>query len=238
MADRAPAWQVPALLGAAVATGVSLAWWKQKRLASSAVDPSITTASAPGKVMVTGGYLVLDPAFSGLVLSLSARFHSTISRLQLAEYNALRARLDPNHPDLAFDLPSPSKDVVLVRQLPVVLHAPQRSERPTLYWLAVAVTVDSSAAVDATVLKAEHIRCVRILRIVKGTAHSEDNKYVEYSLLYPLSLLCLLVPPADLWSKLQYGLALRLRGDYQFYSSVPPDAKVQICDSAQPSKFT
>jgi hypothetical protein len=35
--------------------------------------------SAPGKVLVTGGYLVLDERFAGLVLSTSARFHAQIS---------------------------------------------------------------------------------------------------------------------------------------------------------------
>ena len=37
-----------------------------------------TTVSAPGKVLVTGGYLVLDRAFAGSVLGVSARFHSSI----------------------------------------------------------------------------------------------------------------------------------------------------------------
>ncbi len=36
------------------------------------------TVSAPGKVLVTGGYLVLDPQYAGSVLSVSARFHSRI----------------------------------------------------------------------------------------------------------------------------------------------------------------
>ncbi|KAG0164849.1 phosphomevalonate kinase [Apophysomyces sp. BC1034] len=37
-----------------------------------------TIASAPGKVLLTGGYLVLDQAFSGLVVSTSARFYTAI----------------------------------------------------------------------------------------------------------------------------------------------------------------
>lgn len=32
--------------------------------------------SAPGKVLLAGGYLVLDPKYSGLVFALSARIHS------------------------------------------------------------------------------------------------------------------------------------------------------------------
>ncbi|KAI8987155.1 ribosomal protein S5 domain 2-type protein [Pilobolus umbonatus] len=40
---------------------------------------SITTvASAPGKVLITGGYLVLEQAFTGLVVGTSARFYTVI----------------------------------------------------------------------------------------------------------------------------------------------------------------
>jgi phosphomevalonate kinase len=34
-----------------------------------------TAASAPGKVLLAGGYLVVDRAYTGLVLGLSARIH-------------------------------------------------------------------------------------------------------------------------------------------------------------------
>ncbi|KAK3822852.1 MAG: Phosphomevalonate kinase [Benniella sp.] len=37
-----------------------------------------TIVSAPGKVLLTGGYLVLDPAFSGLVIATDARFYTLI----------------------------------------------------------------------------------------------------------------------------------------------------------------
>ncbi|ETW06980.1 phosphomevalonate kinase, variant 1 [Aphanomyces invadans] len=35
--------------------------------------------SAPGKVLITGGYLVLDPAFSGAVIAASSRFYTSIT---------------------------------------------------------------------------------------------------------------------------------------------------------------
>ena len=38
-----------------------------------------TVVSAPGKVLIAGGYLVLDPAYSGIVVSTSSRFYTTIS---------------------------------------------------------------------------------------------------------------------------------------------------------------
>ena len=40
-----------------------------------------TVVSAPGKVLVAGGYLVLDRDYSGLVVSTSSRFYCAISSL-------------------------------------------------------------------------------------------------------------------------------------------------------------
>lgn len=37
-----------------------------------------TIVSSPGKVLLAGGYLVLDPAYSGIVVSTSSRFYSVI----------------------------------------------------------------------------------------------------------------------------------------------------------------
>ncbi|GAB5586077.1 phosphomevalonate kinase [Umbelopsis nana] len=37
-----------------------------------------TVVSAPGKVLVTGGYLVLDPSYHGLVIGTNARFYTVI----------------------------------------------------------------------------------------------------------------------------------------------------------------
>lgn len=34
--------------------------------------------SAPGKVLIAGGYLVLDPKYSGVVVSTSSRFYTII----------------------------------------------------------------------------------------------------------------------------------------------------------------
>jgi phosphomevalonate kinase len=41
-----------------------------------------TVVSAPGKVLIAGGYLVLDPAYSGIVVSTSSRFYTVISDQQ------------------------------------------------------------------------------------------------------------------------------------------------------------
>jgi phosphomevalonate kinase len=41
---------------------------------------STTVVSAPGKVLIAGGYLVLDHRFPGLVVSTSSRFYTVIKR--------------------------------------------------------------------------------------------------------------------------------------------------------------
>lgn len=37
-----------------------------------------TVVSAPGKVLIAGGYLVLDPAYPGLVIATDSRFYTVI----------------------------------------------------------------------------------------------------------------------------------------------------------------
>lgn len=45
--------------------------------------PSATTAvSAPGKVLLTGGYLVLDRNYTGTVFALDARIHVVVEQLR------------------------------------------------------------------------------------------------------------------------------------------------------------
>jgi phosphomevalonate kinase len=43
--------------------------------------PSATAVSAPGKVLLTGGYLVLDREYTGLVFGLDARIHVHVGPL-------------------------------------------------------------------------------------------------------------------------------------------------------------
>ena len=40
----------------------------------------MTSVSAPGKVLLAGGYLVVDRAYQGLVLGLSARIHAVVQK--------------------------------------------------------------------------------------------------------------------------------------------------------------
>lgn len=42
-------------------------------------DSSSVCVSAPGKVLITGGYLVLNQQYAGLVLASTARFYARAS---------------------------------------------------------------------------------------------------------------------------------------------------------------
>ncbi|KAJ2925112.1 hypothetical protein H1R20_g11970, partial [Candolleomyces eurysporus] len=52
--------------------------------------PRSTVVSAPGKVLIAGGYLVLDPAFSGTVVSTSSRFYTVIQDQEDKSSNKIR----------------------------------------------------------------------------------------------------------------------------------------------------
>ncbi|KAJ3910032.1 phosphomevalonate kinase [Lentinula edodes] len=54
--------------------------------------PQPTVVSAPGKVLIAGGYLVLDPAYSGIVVSTSSRFYTVIQSLAAGTTNTIRVR--------------------------------------------------------------------------------------------------------------------------------------------------
>ncbi|KAJ2326236.1 phosphomevalonate kinase [Coemansia sp. RSA 2702] len=57
---------------------------------SAAIDPAITLTSAPGKVLVVGGYLVLDRNHTGLVVGTDACLYSTVQTRELDLSNAAR----------------------------------------------------------------------------------------------------------------------------------------------------
>lgn len=46
---------------------------------SSSVHP--TVVSSPGKALVAGGYLVLEPTYSGVVVSTTSRFYTVIDTI-------------------------------------------------------------------------------------------------------------------------------------------------------------
>ena len=56
---------------------------------------STTVVSSPGKVLLAGGYLVLDPKYSGVVVATSSRFYTVIqpSRAPVAADSPIQLRV-------------------------------------------------------------------------------------------------------------------------------------------------
>lgn len=54
--------------------------------------PTETAVSAPGKVLLTGGYLVLDRKYTGTVLALDARIHIIVQQLPRGKAGRISAR--------------------------------------------------------------------------------------------------------------------------------------------------
>lgn len=52
-------------------------------------SPKRTVVSAPGKVLLAGGYLVLDRAYTGLVVATSSRFFTSVSDVPAAAPSAV-----------------------------------------------------------------------------------------------------------------------------------------------------
>jgi hypothetical protein len=87
---------------------------------------SIVTASAPGKVLIAGGYLVLERPNAGLIVSSSSRFHTSVSwctALDREPSLAASAILRRNYAEVS--LAEALCDASSGIQLPVVLLSPQ-----------------------------------------------------------------------------------------------------------------
>ncbi|RAO68002.1 uncharacterized protein BHQ10_004014 [Talaromyces amestolkiae] len=79
------------------------------------VHPNATTAvSAPGKVLLTGGYLVLDRHYTGTVFALDARIHAVVQQLQ-------RDRKGSNQPET----PPTSDEAADSQAESVIVRSPQ-----------------------------------------------------------------------------------------------------------------
>ena len=182
--------------------------------------------SAPGKALLTGGYLVLEPRYCGLVFALSARFHAAV--VPCLEPSLLRALHTPSEPalfaahcgqaalhsqpQLQPPPPAPAQSAAVppsVMTAVFVLHAPQRSARLVEYW--VCLGVDGGAGGGSGGVTA----------IRRYPADSEDNPFVLCSLYYTLHFLSAVLPPELLRSKLACPVLLHVRGDYQFYAAQP-----------------
>jgi len=55
-----------------------------------------SVVSAPGKVLIVGGYLVLDPGYTGAVLTSSARIYSDCEFRELKKENEIQGTMNVN----------------------------------------------------------------------------------------------------------------------------------------------
>ncbi|RAL14452.1 phosphomevalonate kinase [Aspergillus homomorphus CBS 101889] len=78
----------------------------------SYIPPTVTAVSAPGKVLLTGGYLVLDRNYTGTVFALDARIHVIVQ--QLKKYHRKSSSTGPEQAENTTDNKE-SEDIVVVR---------------------------------------------------------------------------------------------------------------------------
>lgn len=90
-----------------------------------------TVVSSPGKVLIAGGYLILDPTYSGTVVSTSSRFYTTVQDNTSKAPNRIRV-LSPQFNDAEWEYmvsfkqgnlsvePTSASSVVFSLELPIV----------------------------------------------------------------------------------------------------------------------
>lgn len=75
---------------------------------------AITALSAPGKVLLTGGYLVLDRDYTGTVFALDARIHAVVQQLRRPPPKSASSPESQNKPAAAED-EKEYEDIIIVR---------------------------------------------------------------------------------------------------------------------------
>ncbi|KAH0589486.1 hypothetical protein H2248_005233 [Termitomyces sp. 'cryptogamus'] len=94
-----------------------------------------TVVSSPGKVLVSGGYLVLDPKYSGTVVCTSSRFYTVIREDSSCGPNTIRVR-SPQFSDATWEYS------VSTAETPVkVEESPKNASKNKFVYLALQVTL-------------------------------------------------------------------------------------------------
>jgi phosphomevalonate kinase len=131
---------------------------------------NISCVSAPGKVLITGGYLVLDPKYSGLVLGTSSRFYTAISSTSEPSAHEEQTKIN------------------------VSLHSPQFHYETRYTFICDAQTGISKL-------------------LLPDDSNYKRNPYIEYTLLYSLTVSVLSSPRGK-----HTDMKIRLVADNDFYS--------------------
>jgi len=151
-----------------------------------------TVVSAPGKVLVAGGYLVLDPAYPGLVVSTSSRFYCHAqSQITSASH------VDPATSPCTITVRSPQfVDAVWVYRASAVSSTPSNKNQTTSHWI--------------------------IEQTAESREKAGRNPFVSLALAYTLRLAAELKEPGELETLLQQtgpnGIEITVAADNDFYS--------------------
>lgn len=92
------------------------------------MSPAVTALSAPGKVLLTGGYLVLDRNYTGTVFALDARIHVVVQQLRRGHRRGTSgSTTDPKPTGLASEVQSHTTGAVEDQDAEdtVVVRSPQ-----------------------------------------------------------------------------------------------------------------
>lgn len=155
--------------------------------------PRETVVSAPGKVLIAGGYLVLDPAYPGLVVSTTSRFycHAQSQTSQAASSD-----------------PSTSSHTITVR-------SPQFVDA---VWVYKASTVSAASSGDDATKKQHWI----IEQTAESRQKAGRNPFVSLALAYTLRLAAELNDSDEIEAIFQQagskGIQITVAADNDFYS--------------------
>lgn len=171
-----------------------------------------SSASASGKALVTGGYLVLEQKFSGLVFALSAKFHARIAAVK--DLAAIQSLATPSPREVfaqkCFGFNPMLDDGWLY--VPFLVHSPQRSSAMTEYWVAVRLPENTSLPCGANT--------TTLIR--RAPDDSEANPFVESALYVCVHFFSSLLPFDTLRRLWSWPVVVDLEADHPFYSAAPP----------------
>ena len=171
--------------------------------------------SAPGKVLIAGGYLVLDRAFSGLVVGIDSRFYTSVSSrsVQSPDSSSLDNNDTKGSPSTTtFTSEKNAKRVITVR-------SPQFKDGLWEYEVLLQPYEEGlESSCHIRPLKYIFITsCKHILTNLRYRQHQATNPYVEYAISHSLSLSSFLLG-SNFESFLASGLDIVILGDNDFYS--------------------
>ena len=147
------------------------------------LDESVVVASAPGKVLLAGGYLILDREHQGMVLALDARFYSAV-KLSASRSAAAAAAAAAAAEAAATEAAGRASTAAT---LEIVVHSPQLHEHRRYRFLppTTATAAPTAATTTATTTAAR----LEALPLTPSASIPKPNPYVEVPLLYTLALI-------------------------------------------------